>query len=297
MNTLAYDQLCSALPPGMHNSPVDFRVINIDDLTKTYAVDGRLPYSKKVFYKISLIKGRNRAEYADKVIRINDQALLFATPRIPYHWIPLDTQQSGMFCVFTEEFMQKGNGGILLDSLPIFRQGGLPVFELNAQDVADIEYTFHRMEREMNSDYAYRDDLLRNLVVDLIHLGQKLQPAPVERSVRNAANRISQLFLELLERQFPIGSTNQRLTLRTAKDFALWLSVHVNHLNRALKETTGRTTSAIISARILSESKTLLTNTSWSIAEIAYSLGFEEASYFSTFFKKQTGLSPAGFRG
>ena len=297
MTTLAYNQLCLAVPENMHNLPVDFNMINIEDLTKTYVVDGKLPYSKKAFYKISLIKGRNRAEYADKVIQINDRALLFATPRIPYHWIPLDMQQSGKFCVFTEEFMEKANGGLSLDSLPIFRPGGFPVFELNAQDIADIEYIFDRMGREMNSDYAYRDDLLRNLVVDLIHLGQKLQPTAVDRSAPNAATRISQLFLELMERQFPIESKSQRLTLRTAQDFALRLSVHVNHLNRALKEATGRTTSAIISSRILSESKVLLKNPLWNIAEIAYSLGFEEAAYFSTFFKKQMGLSPIGFRG
>jgi AraC-like DNA-binding protein len=296
MTTLAYPQLCSALPESIRRSAGNFNVITVDDLMKSYAVDQKLPYSRKAFYKISLIKGRNRAEYADKVIQINDRALLFATPRIPYHWIPADTQQSGIFCVFTEEFMQNGKGGLSLDQLPIFRPGSIPVFELGDADLADIEYVFNRMQREMNSDYLYRDDLLRNLVVDLIHLGQKLQPAPVEKIAHNAAARISALFMELLERQFPIESQAQRLTLRTAKDFADRLAIHVNHLNRALKEVTGKTTSAIIGSRILGESKTLLKHTSWSIAEIAYALGFGEASYFSTFFKKQTGQSPAGFR-
>ena len=296
MSTLAYPQLCSVLPDSVRKSAADFNVVSIEDLIKSYAAGQQLPYSRKAFYKISLIKGCNRAEYADKVIQVNEQALLFATPRIPYHWIPQDGQQSGTFCVFTEEFMQGGKGGFSLDSLPIFRPGSIPVFELKTQDIADIEHIFDRMQREINSDYTYRDDLLRNLVIDLVHIGQKLQPAAAENPAHNAAARISDLFMELLERQFPIESQTQRLTLRTAKDFAGRLAVHVNHLNRALKEVTGKTTSGIIGSRILSESKTLLKHTSWSIAEIAFALGFEEASYFSTFFKKQTGLSPAGFR-
>ena len=49
MTTLAYDQLCSALPEIMHQSPIDLKVINIDDLMKTYAVDRKLPYSRKAF--------------------------------------------------------------------------------------------------------------------------------------------------------------------------------------------------------------------------------------------------------
>ncbi len=45
-----------------------------------------MPYNRRAYYKISLISGRNRAEYADKVIEIGKNALLFATPKVPYHW-------------------------------------------------------------------------------------------------------------------------------------------------------------------------------------------------------------------
>src|SRR6478735_2018711 len=50
------------------------------------------------------------------------------------------------------------------------------------------------------------------------------------------------IFLELLERQFPIESTSRPLKLRTAQDYATALNLHVNYLNRAVKETTGRST-------------------------------------------------------
>jgi AraC-like DNA-binding protein len=104
------------------------------------------------------------------------------------------------------------------------------------------------------------------------------------------------LFIELLERQFPVTSPRQQLGLRTAKDYANRLAVHVNHLNKVLKETTGKTTTEIISGRVLQEAKVLLKQTDWNISEIAWSLGFEQLSNFSNFFRKHTAQAPHSFR-
>jgi AraC family transcriptional regulator, transcriptional activator of pobA len=155
---------------------------------------------------------------------------------------------------------------------------------------------FTKMYREISSNYAYKYDLLRNYVLELIHYGQKLQPATSLYPTHTASARVSSLFIELLERQFPIESPHQKLGLRTAKDYAERLAVHVNHLNKVLKENTGKTTTELIANRIVQESKILLKQTDWNISEIAYSLGFEEVAHFSNFFKKQTLLTPLAFR-
>jgi AraC family transcriptional activator of pobA len=84
--------------------------------------------------------------------------------------------------------------------------------------------------------------------------------------------------------------------MRSAKDYADQLFVHVNHLNRAIRETTGKTTSYYIAQRIAREAKALLKHTDWSIAEISYCLGFEEPAHFNNFFRKHTALSPSKFR-
>jgi AraC-like DNA-binding protein len=138
--------------------------------------------------------------------------------------------------------------------------------------------------------------LIRNYVIELIHSGQKLSPILSEENSLNASTRISTLFIELLERQFPIESPAQGIQLKTAADFASTLGVHVNHLNKVLKETTTKTTTEIISSRIAQEAKILLKQTPWNISEIAYSLGFDEVAHFSNFFKKNTQLSPMSYR-
>jgi len=152
------------------------------------------------------------------------------------------------------------------------------------------------MFEEINSDYIHKYDVLRNLVFELLHFAMKLPSTKFDKQPVNASQRISSLFLELLERQFPIDDNHQTLNLRSASDFAKQLNVHVNHLNRSIKETTEKTTSQIIGERIVRESKILLKHSMWNVSEIAYALGFTEATHFNNFFKKHTQLSPLKFR-
>lgn len=58
----------------------------------------------------------------------------------------------------------------------------------------------------------------------------------------------------------------------------------------------GDTTSGLINKRIIQEAKVLLKGTVWSISEIAWTLGFEEANHFSSFFKRHTSFTPRQFR-
>jgi AraC-like DNA-binding protein len=291
-----YKEAKTKLPEGISKEVGHFNIFETEKLFDLKTGVRTMPYSRRDYYKISLIKGKNRAEYADKTIDIQENALLFATPKIPYHWIPQDNHQSGLFCIFTADFLSKSKVGVALDDLPIFQPGELPVFQLNSEQTTDLEYIFRKMSREINSDYAYKYDLIRNLVLELIHYGQKLQPMPALKSTANASDRIAALFIELLERQFPIESIGQKLVLRSAKDYADRLAVHTNHLNKVLKEVTGQTTTAIISNRVIQESKILLKQSDWNISEIAYVMGYEDQAHFSHFFKKQTSFTPAGFR-
>ncbi|HCO68703.1 MAG TPA: AraC family transcriptional regulator [Dysgonomonas sp.] len=286
----------SLLPSDINKEIGHFNVFDLAETIENWKHKAVMPYNKRAFYKIGLIKGRSTAEYADKVIRVETNALLFGTPRLPYRWIPQDPQLTGIYCVFTDEFLIRSKSGIALDQLPIYQPGGYPVFQVTDDEANEIENILRKMQKELTSDYAYKYDLLRNYVVELIHYGQKLQPATALYPSHNAAARATALFIELLERQFPIESPQQKLKLRTAKDYADRLAVHVNHLNKVLKENTGKTTTELISSRLMQEAKILLKETDWNISEIAWSLGFEEIAHFSNFFKKYSSVTPLGFR-
>ena len=287
------------LPDGITREIGHFNVFRNADLVAR-VTDGKqkpvMAYNRRSYYKISLIRAASTAEYADKVIEIEKNALLFASPKVPYNYTPRGTNEAGYFCVFTDEFMVQTKTGVAIDELPIFKAGGYPIFPLEPHEVKELDVVFKKMYKELSSDYVFKYDLLRNYVMELIHYGQKLQPATALYPMHNASARVSSLFIELLERQFPIESVNQRLSLRTAKDYADRLAIHVNHLNKVLKENTGKTTTELISSRISQEAKILLRQTDWNVSEIAYSLGFEEVAHFSNFFRKHAAVSPLAFR-
>ncbi|MGH1517529.1 helix-turn-helix domain-containing protein [Chryseobacterium sp. JK1] len=286
----------SIFPKGLHKDIGHFNVFDIAQTLERVRSTSEMPYNRRKYYKISFIKGKNRAEYADKVISIKQNALLFATPKVPYHWVPEDPNQSGSFCVFTEDFFMKDRSKNSLESLPIFQPGTVPVFEIDDDLADEIEHLFKKIKKEITSDYIFKYDLIRNYVLELIHYGQKLQPASKISTSNDASMRVVSLFVELLERQFPVESSEQRLQLKTAKDYADRLAVHVNYLNKKLKESTGKTTTEIITDRITQEAKILLKQTQWNVSEISYALGFEEIAHFSNFFKKKTSLTPLEFR-
>lgn len=270
-----------------------FNLFDFATLAKTSP--GVMPYNRREYFKVSLLRGRYRAEYADRTIEVPERALVFATPRIPYRWVPLD-EPSGQFCIFTPEFVHPTKIGVTVDTLPLFSPGGFPVFPLSETDGLEIESIFDRMRVALNSDYSYKYDQIRTYLLELFHCGQRLQPDLRLYSRHKASDRIATLFTELLERQFPLESPDQRLDLRTASEYANRLAVHVNHLNKILKETSGHTTSELIARRVLQEAKVLLSHTDWSVSQVSESLGFAEVAHFSTFFKRRLLVSPLGFR-
>ncbi len=281
-----------SIPDNLKKEMGHFNVFKRDEFVGPNARP--VPYTRKDFFKISLLKGRNRIHYADKTVLSEKYALLFGNPMIPYNWEAEGEEQSGYFCIFTEAFFD--HFGSFRD-YPVFKPGQDKVFVLPEEKLEEVEAVFLRMFDEIASDYAYKYDVLRNLVFELVHTALKMRPAEGIRQPESTASvRISSLFAELLERQFPVESTDRRVLLKSPGDFATHLSVHVNHLNRSLKEVSGKTTSQLIADRVLREAQVLLRHTDWNISEISYSLGFEELSHFNHFFRKNARITPGRYR-
>jgi AraC family transcriptional activator of pobA len=252
-------------------------------------------YRRRDYYKISLIIGTGRLYYADRWIEVNHPSLLFSNPGLPYSWEPMSELQEGYYCLFTEAFITDGQSD-LLNRFPIFRIDGQPLFSVDAEKQSELESIFVKMMAEMDTTYTFKYDLLRTYVQLIIHEALKMQPVADYRKHTNANTRITQLFIELLERQFPVDGHDHTLELKTAAQFAENLNIHVNHLNRAVKEVTGKTTTRHISDRIVKEARTLLLHSDWTISEVGYSLGFEYPTYFNNFFKKHTRVTPLSMR-
>ena len=280
------------MPENIRNDIGHFNVFKLDPYVGSNAIP--IPYKRRDYFKMMLVIGPGRVHYADKVIEVQKQAIAFSNPQIPYKWEHTDCIRSGVFCIFNQQFFHQFGD---LNRYEVFQPNGTHVFELTDEQVSKVMDLYNRMFEEINSDYIHKYDVLRNLVFEVLHFAMKIQPTAIyDKQQVNASQRISMLFLELLERQFPIDETHQKITLRSASEFAGQLNVHVNHLNRAVKDTTEKTTSQLIAERILQEAKILLKHSTWNVSEIAFALGFTEVTHFNNFFKKHLEMSPLKFR-
>jgi AraC family transcriptional activator of pobA len=278
---------CLLLPQMGH-----FNVFKRGMLCKRYT-----QFHRNDFYKIALVLGTGRLHCEDKIIEVTGKALVFYNPALPHFWESVSEKQEGYFCLFNNHFVAPSLADNNFRNSPLFNTNLNPVFHLSKKQADDLTFIFEKMTEEVETDYVQKYELLHHYLHLLIHEAHKMQPVnSASDKYANASSRISSLFIELLERQFPVDSTEQSLKLKTPHDFADRLSVHVNHLNRAVKEITGKSTSEIISARIANEAQALLRHTDNTVAEIAYSLGFEHPSNFNIFFKKQTSKTPKTVR-
>lgn len=269
-----------------------FNVFQLDPYIGHFAKP--IPYRRRDFYKITLVHGQGKIYFANKVIEVKERAIVFSNPLIPYKWENTEHISSGYFCIFNQDFFRQfGN----INNYSIFQPQGIPVFELTETAYQNCAQLFEKMLVEISTEYIHKYDLLRNIALELMHTALKMEPTNTSKyAPGNANQKISMLFLELLERQFPIEGSHPKMLLKTASDFAKQLSIHVNHLNRAIKEVTNKTTSQVIAERVTQEAKMILRHNDWSITEISDALGFNEISYFNHFFKKHVGVSPLKFR-
>jgi AraC-like DNA-binding protein len=288
-----YQHKFNRYPANLRQTIGQFGVYRIEDRMS----DGQsLPmHVRRNFFKIMLFSGDNQFRYNNETIPVTGNTLLFFHPNEPYSYEALLPGTGGYFCVFRSEFFQE-KLRIDLDRLPLFHTTAKPVFSLSPDNYQEVENLFRKMLRENQGDYIYKYELIRNYVSELFYLAMKMAPPENLFQPVDAGKRLTLLFLDLLEQQFPIENPADLFQLRTPGDYANTLHVHVNHLNRAIKKTTGKTTSQHIFDRLLSEAKVLLKHTDWSISDISRVLGFDDLAHFHKFLKKHAGVGPAAFR-
>lgn len=244
--------------------------------------------------------------------------------RHPCHQIVWVTKGSGIYCIDMEKYRVADNTVFMIppgrirqfmaeeeitgyvlsfntDFLYLSTDGpGRPFFEevvadfnkvnmlsLDAdQDV--LQNVLREMTREFDNYLMHRLEILSGLMkVFLIHLKRS------SRSVRQqfASSQKMKLFNNFsskLEKHF--------LTKRLVADYASELSVTPNYLTEVVKKVTGYSASYHIQQRMVQEAKRLAIYSDASMKVVAYTLGFDDLSHFSKFFKNAAGMNFSEFK-
>jgi AraC family transcriptional activator of pobA len=170
--------------------------------------------AERIFIKICLTTGKSIIHYSDRSFEADGTILFFGNPHIPYFWETISTSYVGYTCLFSEDLLKLSDRSESLQNSPLFKIGGAPILHITDIQREFLNTIFRKMIEEQKTDYTYKDDLMRNYINLIIHEALKLQPFQNYDQHKNAASRITSVFPELLERQFPIESTDRPLQLK-----------------------------------------------------------------------------------
>ncbi|WP_183558486.1 hypothetical protein [Mucilaginibacter sp. SP1R1] len=189
-------------------------------------------YNRKVFYTATLLQGEYRLEFEDRSIDVSGNSLLFTTTKIPFGIHSTGLGYAGISCVFKEEFITKTNSGYRLLEFPIYKPGRQNIYSLTDDQTKYFIDIYTKIFDEAQANSAFKDNLQRTYLLEIIFNAQKLAPVNSFIKTNNTTEVIACSFIRLLESQFPIEFPQDTIKFKTSKDFADNLSLHPNYLNR-----------------------------------------------------------------
>lgn len=189
---------------------------------------------------------------------------------------------------FTKEFLSFQENASL-SKLPLIQNphNGHELL-LTAADVNFVEDMLDKINAEYHSPSEWQLRMLTAYLTVLLTYLSRLYTA----QFKDNDTSVDKLLLKKFQ-----AKINERFReLREVGDYASLLHISAGHLSEVVKIQSGKPAIKHIHERLVLEARRLLFHTNNSLKEIAFDLGFADASYFNRFFKRETGVTPAGYR-
>jgi AraC family transcriptional activator of pobA len=284
--------------PPLHK---DFDIREIDpNVLKNYDYVAK-PF-RHSFYCIALfLQGDITLNAGFWKVRLQKPALYFKTPCQVVSWQKPAQWLQEYFIVFTEKFLadHKLLGDIIFD-LPFFQLEKAIPFELEPAELELLTNIYKQILNEYRSNHRDTFPLIASYLHTLfLHIRRLYDKyADIDTSlvshIHQHEHQLVERFRSLIRANIANGERENRHS--TIKYFAGRLLVHPNHLNAVVKRQKQKTAIAFLHEQLLHEAQSLLNQTKLTIKEIAFKLGFTDASHFNNFFKKKTGATPVAYR-
>lgn len=216
-------------------------------------------------------------------------SVFFTTPGQVRRW---ETTSLDGVCLFFEEFFTKEflNDDAFLRRLPYFHvDPARAKLVLKPAAARGVRARFAAMQRELSDHRSDSTTLLRAQLHEVLVLLARYYASANHVPPERPTHRVVSRFLELVERDAP-----RRHQLA---DYASELAVTSGHLSVLCSQYVGQRAKQVIHDSLVARARRLLLYTDESAARIGASLGFEDPSYFSRFFRRETGQTPMEFRG
>lgn len=247
-------------------------------------------HSHDFYLCVMFTEGTGTHEIDFNSYAINPGNIFFLKPGQTHYW-KFKSNPKGFIFFHSKEFYEFKYLDHRLHSFPFFTSyQNPPILELAQVKIKGYERKFQKIYMEYNQNKFFKElkivSLINSIYIDLTR----------EYTLNiDIVTLFPPNYLKILE-NLEILINKNFYTEKFPKFYSNQLNITTKHLNRVIKETIGKTTSQLISERIMLEAKRIIVHSNDNLSNIANMLGFSDYAYFSKVFKIKTGLTPINFR-
>lgn len=245
----------------------------------------------KAGMNVTCMYGRNNYDY-------QEGTMVFMAPgqtvKVDSNAQPPDLTKSWIL-LFHPDLIRKSELGMKINDYSFFNYEVNEALHVSEDEKQFLNQIIANIEREysQNIDRHSQELIISNIKMVLDYCIRYYDRQFLTRT--NLNKDIICKFNTVLKKYFD-SSLPSEIGLPSVKYLGEELGISPYYLSDLLKKETGRNTKEHIHFYIIDKAKTILLNSTKSISEIAYDLGFEYPQHFAKVFKNKTGFSPTEYR-
>lgn len=273
----------------LHPEKLQFEVYDLKGYRNKNIEKASQPHSHS-YYQIIWFFNKAGTHMVDfKTYEIEANTILFIS-KDQIHAFDEHLNIEGWLIHFNESFFMHSDIDIFL-KYNIFKSQKNPCYTIDNNTCKAAETYIHLIRDELSKRHQFGyEEVIRFLLKSFLICLERVHRKDQKRSL--GVNSLHELqfykFKELIEMHYARGLT--------IKAYADLLHISTKTLTTITRNIAQKSPSELLADRIIIEAKRLLRFTVLQINEIAFKVGFNDASYFVKYFKRHIGLSPSRFR-
>ncbi len=250
------------------------------------------PVHTLTYYDITLItEGKGGFNIDDQKHSVQAKDIIFSRPGEIRRW-DKENIENGYALIFEEEFLISFfNDTYFIQNLSYFNpKRNCCKLSLNEDLYAHIIDLIQRIQKEIHEYQTKDKHILRAILYEVLMLLERAYKEAMQSDdlLSRQTNQHINDFIQLVDKHFKLN--------RSIQFYADQLCISSNYLNELTKKIIGINAKQYIQNKVVLEAKRLLNYTTYSVSEIAYSLNYNNPSYFIRFFHNQAGITPSEYR-
>ncbi|MEY8779401.1 MULTISPECIES: AraC family transcriptional regulator [Flavobacteriaceae] len=248
------------------------------------------PHSHDFYLCVLFLEGTGTHEVDFKTYRIGPGRVFFLKPGQTHYW-KFDTKPEGIIFFHSQAFYNLRFLGHSLSIFPFYgSQQNPPMLKVPTSEIPVLQMKFQEAIAEYRDNRMMREIKILGLINDIYIQLSRIYASQIDLDHINYTQ--STALLDRLEILIDKNFKEEKLP----KFYAEQLNITTKHLNRVVKQTVNKTTTELISERVVLEAKRLIVHSKHNLADVAYALEFSDYAYFSKYFKARTGITPKAFQ-